>query len=297
MLPVFSDPTMAAHDPRGPDQPARLTMALDALEGLEGIEIRAVSPATRDELVRVHQEAYVDRLLASAGTPMALDPDTNTSERSIDAALLAAGAARDAVNAVLDGPERRAFALVRPPGHHALAGTSMGFCLFNNVVVGAAAAKARGVQRVLIVDWDVHHGNGTEALAADEPDWLFFSTHQAGMGFYPGTGLTSRGNALNVPLPAGAGDGQLLASFREVLRPAAAAFEPELVLVSAGFDAHLADPLASLRATTEGYAALCREVIGLADAHADGRLVLVLEGGYDLDALASCVVACAKTLR
>ncbi|MBX2802608.1 MAG: histone deacetylase [Myxococcales bacterium] len=297
MLPVFGDRSMMEHEPGEIEDPSRLAAVLDALRKRPGVQLRTPTQATRGDLCRVHDEAYVDRLLATAGTSVVLDADTRTSPGSIDAARLAAGAARDAVFCVLEGEARAAFAAVRPPGHHACFDRAMGFCLFNNVVVAAEAARMdHDVERVLFVDWDVHHGNGTQDLVAGRGDSLFFSVHQGGGGFYPGTGLTSEGNALNVPLQPGAGDAEMLAAVREVLRPAADDFAPELVIVSAGFDAHVDDPLGSLCATPQGYAALCREVAAIARDHARSRMVLVLEGGYDLAALGASSVACAEVL-
>lgn len=269
---------------------------LDALQDRVGIVLRTPDPISIEALERVHDPAYVEALIASSGTPRILDPDTRTSEGSVEAALLAAGAARQAALEAARGPWPT-FAVVRPPGHHAGEATAMGFCLFNNVVVAAQAVRAElGLERILIVDWDVHHGNGTEDLVRGREEILFFSVHQGGGGFYPGTGLVSGGNVLNVPLPAGAGDPQLQAALREVLRPAADAFQPELVLVSAGFDAHRDDPLAQLQATPGGFAELASGVLSIARQHCEGRLCLVLEGGYDLDALGDCAVAVAEAL-
>jgi len=291
---LCSDRAMVAHDmgPGQPECPARLGAVLDALASCA--EVDPVC-ATRDELALVHDERYVDALLSTRGTPVILDPDTRTSEGSVDAAMRAAGAAQTMVRSLIAGPDPRGFAVVRPPGHHALRTRAMGFCLFNNVVLAAREARRQGLQRVLIVDWDVHHGNGTEALVADDPDTLFFSTHQ-GYGFYPGTGQRSVHNALNAPLRPLDGDDEILAAFRSMLLPAAAAFAPDLVLVSAGFDAHTRDPLGQLHVSTRGFAALCGLVRGIADEHAHGRCGLVLEGGYDLVGLAESSAACAEVL-
>ncbi|MEN0063025.1 MAG: histone deacetylase [Myxococcota bacterium] len=296
---VFTDPQMAEHDP-GPGMPersARLAAATAAVADRRGVEIRSPTPIGRGALLRAHDAAYLDAVLEAEGRPFAVDHETRGSAQTVMAARLAAGAVTQAALAVIDGPVRRAFALVRPPGHHAMRKLGMGFCFFNNVVVAALAARAeREVNRVLVIDWDVHHGNGTEDIFRGDEHLLFFSTHQGGQGFYPGTGLVSSGNALNVPLSAGAGDAAMLKAFREVLKPAADHFNPDLVLVSAGFDAHQDDPLAGLVATPEGFAALCREVIDIAETHAEGRLVLALEGGYDLPALTACIAACTDVL-
>jgi acetoin utilization deacetylase AcuC-like enzyme len=216
--------------------------------------------------------------------------------------LIAAGAAIEAVDAVCTGTAANAFALVRPPGHHAVPNRAMGFCLFNNVAIAAAHARAaRDMQRVLVVDWDVHHGNGTEATFYGSRDVLFFSTHQ--FPFYPGTGDlracgagTGEGYTVNVPFAGGANDGDYALVFRDLLGPIAEQYQPDLVLVSAGFDAHRSDPLGGMRLTEEGFANLCAEVKAIADKFAGGRLVLVLEGGYDLAGLARSVQACVEVM-
>jgi acetoin utilization deacetylase AcuC-like enzyme len=288
---------MEGHDPgpEHPERPARLAAVRAGLRAVPGLDWRTPRPATAEALAAVHDRAYVDAILATRGAAAVLDEDTRTSPGSVDAALLAAGAVLDAVDAVIAGPDRRAFAAVRPPGHHAERAAAMGFCLFSNVALGAVRALSAGVERVLVADWDVHHGNGTQHLLAHRPEALFFSTHQ-GFGFYPGTGQRSAGNALNVPLPPGAGHLALLEAFRSTLLPAAELFRPGLVLVSAGFDAHRDDPLGGLLATEETFAALTRMLRDLADRHAGGRIVVVLEGGYDLGALERSARACAIAL-
>ncbi|MEQ1506435.1 MAG: histone deacetylase [Myxococcota bacterium] len=300
-IPVWDDPRMEDHHPGPghPERPERLRAIRTALADHPAVDWRSPRPATADELATVHDPAYVARILAGRGEARSLDADTHTSPGSVDAALLAAGAVQDAVDAVIAGPERAAVALVRPPGHHAERDRAMGFCLFANVAIGAHRALASGaVGRVLIVDWDVHHGNGTQHLVDHRPEVLFFSTHQ-GFGFYPGTGgATERGvgNVINVPLRAGAGHDALVGAFTDQLVPAADRFRPELVLVSAGFDAHAADPLGGLQATEETFAALCGIALGIARRHAGGRIVLALEGGYDLGALGRSVRACVDVL-
>ena len=248
-------------------------------------------PATRDEIGRVHEAAYLDRIAATAGKPAMLDADTFTSPESYEIALLAAGAAVQAVEHALDRGEP-AFALVRPPGHHAEANRAMGFCLFNNVAVAAAAALARGLTRVAIVDIDVHHGNGTQWMFYSDPRVLYVSTHQH--PFYPGTGAADEvgtgrgaGYTFNVPLEAGATDGDYELVYGETIVPVLDAFEPELLLVSAGYDAHERDPLASMRVTTAGYARVAAHLRDVAARH--GAMALVTEGGYELTALAECL--------
>ena len=256
-------------------------------------------PATREELARVHDAAHLDRIAAIAGTPAMLDADTFTSPETHEIALLAAGAAVQAAEHALDR-RQPAFALVRPPGHHAEANRAMGFCVFNNVAVAAAAALARGLTRVAIVDIDVHHGNGTQWMFYSDPRVLYVSTHQ--YPFYPGTGAadevgTDRGAGFtfNVPLEAGATDGDYDLVYTAAIVPVLDAFNPELLLVSAGYDAHEEDPLASMRVTTAGYA---RVVAHLRDAAArhGGAIALVTEGGYELTALGACLDATIDVL-
>ena len=265
-----------------------------ALQRLVHIPAR---PATREELERAHHPRYVDSVQAMAeGGGGTLDPDTYVSAGSFDAAVMAAGGAIEATRAVLDGRVNNAFALVRPPGHHAMPGHGMGFCLFGNIALAALAARrARGVERILIVDFDVHHGNGTQAIVQDDPAICFVSTHQ--FPYYPGTGALSeigsgaaRGTLVNMPLSPGAGDRTLLTLYEQVLTPVAHRFRPELVLVSAGYDAHYDDPLAGLTLSLVGYAWLARTLVALADDLCGGRIVFVLEGGYHSDVLPNGVL-------
>jgi acetoin utilization deacetylase AcuC-like enzyme len=302
---IFTDERMLLHDPGAGhcERPQRLDAVVAALKSL-GSVVRwpIVQAATTEQLERVHEPAYVKHIESLRGRSARLDADTAVCPASVESALLAAGAVVGAVEAVLKGEDSCAWALVRPPGHHAERDRAMGFCLFNNVAVAAAHAIAvLGVQRVLIVDWDVHHGNGTQHIFEPRRDVLFFSTHQSPL--YPGTGHASeigtgegRGFTVNVPLPAGMGDDEYLAVFNDVLVPAAARFQPDLVMVSAGFDAHERDPLGGMRVTTEGFGRLAAVVNGIAQRHARSRLVLALEGGYDLDALGDSVRACTEAI-
>jgi acetoin utilization deacetylase AcuC-like enzyme len=250
--------------------------------------------ATDEDLARVHEAAYIESIAAARGRTAMLDPDTFTSPDSDEVARLAAGAVLAAVDGVLDARGRaRAFALVRPPGHHAEAGRAMGFCIYNNVAIGAAWALRRGLGRIAVVDYDVHHGNGTQATFYDAASVLFISSHQ--YPFYPGTGAAEeagdgegRGFTVNLPMDAGAGDADFDLVYREVVVPVLHDYRPELVLVSAGFDAHERDPLAGMRMSTSGYGRLTARLLASADALCEGRVVFVTEGGYDMRALAEC---------
>lgn len=303
---LLHDDRMIEHDPGlgHPERPDRLRAIAAVLRERPVPNTRLVTPptVTDEDVLRVHGPAHLGRVDAARGQHVRFDPDTVASPHSVEAARLAAGAAVEAVDAVLDGRARNAFALVRPPGHHAEPGRAMGFCLLNNVAIAAEHALARPeVQRVLVVDWDVHHGNGTQAAFYGRRDVLFASTHQ--FPFYPGTGALDedgrdegQGYTLNVPLPAGCTDGDYRRTFTDLLAPAAERFDPDLVLVSAGFDAHRLDPLGGMALSAEGFADLCGTTKALADSLAHGRLVLVLEGGYDLQGLAASAHACVEVL-
>jgi acetoin utilization deacetylase AcuC-like enzyme len=295
------DPVFAEHDagPGHPERPERLRAVDRGLEeagllpSLEALPARAATP---EELRRVHAAAHVERIAAGAGRHLRIDPDTAMSPRSHEAALRAAGSVAEAVERVLDGTLDRAFCAVRPPGHHATPGRAMGFCLFNNVAVGAAAALARGVRRVAVLDFDVHHGNGTQDAFWSDPRVLFVSSHQ--FPFYPGTGALDeagagegRGFTVNLPMPAGQGDGEYARAWREIVEPIGRAFDPELVLVSAGFDAHRDDPLGGMAVTAAGFGALMDVCLAVAAGSARGRLVAVLEGGYDTGGIAESAAA------
>jgi acetoin utilization deacetylase AcuC-like enzyme len=244
-------------------------------------------PASREELARVHDESYLDEIAAIAGRAVRLDADTYTSPESVEIATLAAGAAVQAAEHALTHGQT-ACALVRPPGHHAERDRAMGFCLYNNVAVAAAAARARGIERVAIVDIDVHHGNGSQWMFYDDPGVLYVSSHQ--FPFYPGTGAAhetgagaGKGYTVNVPLEAGATDADYQLVYTAIVLPVVDQFQPALTLVSAGFDAHERDPLASMRLSTEGFGAIAAGLARVARHH--GSLALVTEGGYDLTAL------------
>jgi acetoin utilization deacetylase AcuC-like enzyme len=302
---LHSDRFVEHQTPPGhPERPERAQIMDDVARrwGERGVEIVAPSPATREHLARVHDAAYLDAIAATSGRAVALDPDTFTSPESDDIARLAAGAAVDAVDRVLTaGSDARALALVRPPGHHAERDRAMGFCLYNNVAVAAAHARARGVNRVAIVDYDVHHGNGTQHMFEADPDVLYVSTHQ--YPYYPGTGAATEigegageGATVNVPLEAGAVDEDYRAAFDEIILPVLRQFRPDLVIVSAGFDAHARDPLAGMRLSTGAFAAMTLALRQVADECAEGRLVAVTEGGYDLQALGDSLDAVVASL-
>ncbi|MBS0556310.1 MAG: histone deacetylase family protein [Proteobacteria bacterium] len=295
---LYTHPACLAHDPGAghPESPARLRAVLQALDDprLASITRVVAPPALRAQLARVHDVALIDRIFASAPRSghVQLDPDTAMSPDSLEAALHAAGAVCAAVDALIDGTDARAFCAVRPPGHHATHDAAMGFCLFNNIAVGAAQALARGIERVAIVDFDVHHGNGTQDIFGNEPRVLYASTHQSPL--YPGTGAsgeTGVGNVVNAPLPPGAGSAQFRAAMAEIVLPRLTEFRPQLLMISAGFDAHRLDPLASLNLDADDFAWITRELVAVANAHAQGRVVSSLEGGYSLAALRESTVA------
>jgi acetoin utilization deacetylase AcuC-like enzyme len=271
---------------------------LEAISRSElGIEPRQAQAAPEQLILQAHDSSYVatlDRAAAAGGGY--LDPDTYLTPDSMVAARTAAGAVVDGVARVLDGRARHAFAVVRPPGHHAERARAMGFCLLNNVAIGVYAARARGIRRIAIVDFDVHHGNGTQHSFAGDRDLLYVSSHQ--YPFYPGTGSAREQseNLVNLPLPSGTADAPFLSAYEDRVGPAIHHFDPELLLVSAGFDAHVRDPLAGLELSTGAYERLAEMIAGWAREHAGGRSVWTLEGGYDLRALGDSVVACLRVL-
>ena len=302
---LYSHPACREHLPgrQHPERPERLDAVLERLStpGYAPLLQRRPTPADIETLSRVHRAGYVDATLdAVPETGRAfLDPDTAVSAGSHEAALLAAGACVAAVDAVLAGEADNAFCAVRPPGHHAEADRAMGFCLFNNIAVAALHARAaHGLRRLAVVDFDVHHGNGTQAMFYADPDLFYGSTHQ--YPYYPGTGARAErgvaGNIVNEPLAAGSGSAEFRAAMRDSMLPALDAFKPELLLVSAGFDAHAADPLADIRLTEVDFEWVTRELMAVADRHCGRRLVSTLEGGYHLGALADSVGAHVATL-
>ncbi|XXF76742.1 histone deacetylase [Myxococcaceae bacterium GXIMD 01537] len=302
---LLTDPLFLRHEPGSdhPESPARLRSILGVLARapVPGTLMAAPRSATDAELAAVHTPELLDSLHHLAGRTAQLDPDTRVSPDSYDAARLAAGASVQAVEAVWAGQARNAFALVRPPGHHAEPGRAMGFCLFNNVAIAAEAARRLGAERVLVLDWDVHHGNGTQAAFWERRDVLYQSVHQ--FPYYPGTGAphevgqgAGEGYTLNVGLPGGATDADYGTLFHELLLPVAEAYRPQLILVSAGFDPHRSDPIGGMLLTERGFAAMCSALRSLAESLCEGRLVLLLEGGYSLEGLAQSAHACVEVL-
>ena len=303
---LLTHPACLAHDTgeHHPERADRLRAILAALQddAFATLERAEAPRATVEQLTRVHPTQIVEAILGVRPPPdelVMIDGDTVMSEGSAEAALRAAGAAVAAVDAVCGGMVDNAFAAVRPPGHHAAPSVPGGFCLFNNVVIGARHAQAaHGLSRVAICDFDVHHGNGTQAVAEIDPSLFFGSTHQ--YPFYPGTGSARErgidGNVVNMPLAAGSGSEAFRMAWADRILPALDNFAPQLIIVSAGFDAHRRDPLAQLRLETADFAWISRQLLALADKHTGGKLVSSLEGGYDLEALADAAAAHVKVL-
>jgi acetoin utilization deacetylase AcuC-like enzyme len=294
-------------DPGHPESPERLRVIYQMLEEKEmkGIfESVKPRPATREELERIHNSSYIDLVASTAGKPYyRLDMDTSTCAKSYEAALLAAGGLLELIKAVMEGRLHNGFALVRPPGHHAERDRAMGFCLFNNVAIGAQyAIQVFSLQRVLIVDWDVHHGNGTQNSFYEDPRALYFSTHRYGF-FYPGTGSATEvgkgkgeGFNVNVPLSTGAGDAEYGNIFEKILKPIALEYQPQLILVSAGFDIHYDDPLGGMEVTEKGFSRMAQILMEIAAATSQGKLVITLEGGYDVSGQSRSVKGVLKEL-
>jgi len=299
--PAYLDHEMGTHHP---ESPARLRAILGRLEstGLMSQLVR-IQPEQPDEkwiaswITKVHTPVYLKELrqLSPKDGQISLDPDTSMSAGSLHAACVAVAGCLTAADAMMQGRVQNAFCAVRPPGHHAESTHAMGFCLFNNIAITARYLQQHhGLERVAIVDWDVHHGNGTQHTFYEDPSVFFFSTHQ--YPYYPGTGKADEtgagrgtGFTKNVPLPAGTGDAEYLQIFNAILRPALKAYRPDVVLVSAGFDAHRDDPLAGMNLTTKGYVALTRVLKDIAAEFCQGRILCCLEGGYNLEALAASV--------
>jgi len=279
-----------------PERPERIAVMIEMAEGLkrDHLQIRAPREATRDEIALCHRPAYIDVVARTSQLDrFDFDPDTHTSRESYRTALLAAGGVLTAVEAVLAGAAENAFALVRPPGHHALPSRAMGFCFFNNVAIATEwLIRNKGLRRVMVIDWDLHHGNGTQDMFYDSAEVLYTSTHQ--FPHYPGTGSMQEvgagaglGFTVNAPLPAEYGDAEYLRVFDELIMPIGRAFKPEFIMVSAGFDCHWRDPLGEMQVTESGFEQMMRRIKRLAAECCGGKIVAALEGGYNLEAIAN----------
>ncbi len=299
---VVIDPEYLKHDPGQfhPERPQRLKVLLELAEGLDTEKFQLLPPraASREEIASCHAGDYIDLVQAtSTVNRCALDGDTVTSRDSFGVGLLATGGLLKLCDAIAAGEARNGFALVRPPGHHALKDRAMGFCLFNTVAVGARhVLRHYGAERVLIMDWDVHHGNGTQDAFYSDRSVLYLSTHQ--YPYYPGTGAAEEvgagageGYTVNLPLPAGCGDPEYLRVFKDIVLPIAEKFAPDWILVSAGFDPHRRDPLGGMNVTESGFGVMAAMLVALAEKYAGGKIAFLLEGGYDLSALKNSVAA------
>lgn len=306
-LGLVHDPLFQEHDPgsyhcESPLRLAALERALAGWPGRKQMQTIPLRPATEEEIVRIHNPDYFQVIASTQGRSVRMDPDTSTSPLSFEAALKAAGSLIDLADAALIGDVSHGMALVRPPGHHAMHQRAMGFCLFNNVAVAAAhLVAARGLERILLVDWDVHHGNGTEDSFYEDPRVLYFSIHQS--PFYPGTGQVQalgkgpgEGYNLNVPLSARHDDFHYVRIFEDLLAPVARQYKPQFILVSAGFDGHDEDPLGGMRITDQGFAAMARVLGEISQEFCPGKVVMTLEGGYNPEAQARSVLAVLSAL-
>lgn len=303
---LYRSPEFAKHDEPSHVENQRRLKAIDAALERSGLLVGRpdpqFQPATFEQLTRVHEPRYIEAIeIAAAQGGGWIDNDTYLGPDSVEVAALGAGMAAAAVDAALQGDAKRAFVLARPPGHHARPMIGMGFCLFDSIAVAAAQALAQGIERIAIVDWDVHHGNGTQEIFYESDQVFFTSIHQ--WPLFPGTGAAREagfgagaGYTVNVPLAAGAGNARYLQTLDEVILPRLRTYQPELVLVSAGYDCHRDDPLGSMRVDEDGFGAMTGRLLELAESSADGRIVLVLEGGYDPPALGRSVVRTIEVL-
>ena len=307
---IVADPVFLKHEPgpHHPENPQRLRtlleLAREVVDGSADFELLPLRAAVQEEVELCHGAGYIDLVRStSEHNRFALDGDTVTCRDSFGVALMAVGGFLQMLDALAAGEYRNGFTLVRPPGHHALRDRGMGFCLFNTAAIGARyLQKVHGAKRVAVVDWDVHHGNGSQDAFYDDPSVLFLSTHQ--YPYYPGTGAVDEvgrgageGYTVNVPLPAGCGDDEYLAVFREVVAPVVEGYDPDWLLVSAGFDSHRADPLGAMNVTEQGFGVMADALLDLARKHAGGRAAFLLEGGYDLPALRNSVAAVLERMK
>lgn len=304
------DPRFLDHEAGAghPESPARLSSVMAYLQTQPWFSsLKPVAPRRADEetLRRVHSKNYLHRAAetCASGAPLLDTPDVGINEKSFDTALLAAGSALELADRIMRGEIQNAFALLRPPGHHAETDTAMGFCLLNNIAIAARYfQKKHGLEKILILDWDVHHGNGTQHTFEEDPSVFYISTHQ--FPFYPGTGRASengrgrgKGTTLNCPLRAGSGDFDYEQIFQLEILPAIERYKPDAILISAGFDAHQADPLGGMNLSAAFYGWMTERMMEAAERHADGRILSLLEGGYDLNALPLCVAEHLKVLN
>jgi acetoin utilization deacetylase AcuC-like enzyme len=305
---VVIDPDFLKHQPghAHPERPERLKVLLDLTRGLHGSDLQILPPrpAKKEEVSSCHSSEYIDLVRSTSEiNRYALDGDTVTCADSYGIALLAVGGFLRLLDSVSAFDFRNGFALVRPPGHHATRDRAMGFCLFNTVAIGAQYLKRLyGARRILIMDWDVHHGNGTQDSFYQDPSVLYISTHQ--YPYYPGTGAIEEvgngkgeGYTVNIPLPAGCGDEEYLCVFKEIVIPIADKYQPEWVLVSAGFDPHQHDPLGGMRVTEKGFGIMASMLLELAQKHAAGKIAFLLEGGYNLEALRNSVSVVLEKMK
>jgi acetoin utilization deacetylase AcuC-like enzyme len=298
--PIYLQHDMGPWHPESPKRLEAIYNMLDEPDMASRFALIEPRPATREEIEEIHTQRYFDIVEASRGRRIQLDPDTSTSEQSFDAALMAAGGTIEAIDAIMRGDIRNAFCLHRPPGHHAEAGRSSGFCLFNNIAIGAAhALKRSDCNRIMIIDPDLHHGNGTQHSFYDRKNVLYVSMHQ--YPYFPGTGAFNeigsgegKGYSLNIPLSADYGDGDYVKLFDEIIIPVGREFNPDLILISAGVDISAGDPLGLMQVTHRGFGAIFERMLALADEVCKGRLAAMLEGGYDLDNL---IMAIGEALR
>lgn len=283
-----------------PETPRRLEILMEMVEDM-GLPVFSGRSATVEEIGLVHTKKYVDFIMSQNGKTTALDPDTYLSPNSVTAAFWAVGCTLSSVEKVINGECSRAFSLIRPPGHHAEPDRAMGFCIFNNVSISARYAQRLGIGKVAIIDFDVHHGNGTQRAFYDDPTVLYISTHQ--FPYYPGTGSKSeigegkgKGYTLNIPLPPGQDDETFVSIYKDIVRPTIEKFSPDFILVSAGFDIHVLDPLGGMNVTYDGFQRIASILVDVANVTSKGRLVMVLEGGYNEQGLKEGVKACLTAM-